>query len=465
MDANYREPVSGAQPVSFSILSLPPKSEMRKKGYDTQNIFFNGTMAHPLATWKSYRLLPGASYKDALLRLQEVNKKPWGLIRARLHFSDGQVEMFERRDPSAPSSFCNVRTYDPNGVFRQVTGEGVAKSRKELQPLLEFVSDGWGHSLKPYPHPRTFAPEELFKSCPPPVHSQCGYDFTPVSHSSFMLKPADPPKGFRNTMSGFQHRPCDYRPQAFLRPRPPATRHCHCGEVFQVGDYTLDLACQADVIDHRNRRVEKKFNSLRLLQPNSLIVGKRNARTPRFPCRNKTATGAAAGDNQEGEPHHPLCPLHDPSEENQQQNAQNSRRPLSHPNGASGARGAPVLVDDHHVMCPMYSGSGAAEEQKSSEPHHPLCPLHGTRAGNQQQNAQNSRRPLSHQNGAQEKGEKTTEHHHLLCPLSIPSGVAGGKPSTNPHDPDSALGDEDGILTYPSVCKSTKPVTNLTYVK
>lgn len=289
MDASYREPVSGAMPTSYAVLSVPPKSEMRKKGYDPDQVYINGAEAHPLAKWTSYSLPAGASYKDALLKLQEANKKPWGLLRARLHFSDGQLEMFERRNPNVPGSFSNVRTYDPNGVYHQTTGEAADKSRKRLNPRLKFLTDDLGHTLYPErPRPRTFAPQELFKNCPPPVHSQCGYDFTPISHASFLLKPSDPPKGVRPVQSNFEHKPCDYRPRSYLREGPVDSRHCHCAEVYQVGDYTQDLARQTDVVNGRNRLIHKDFTKLGTYIPNSTIIGKRNARDPRFPCLSKS---------------------------------------------------------------------------------------------------------------------------------------------------------------------------------
>eukprot|EP00796_Vickermania_ingenoplastis_P001142 gene1142-671_t len=284
MDASYREPVSGATPIGYSVLS----------GYDPDQIYINGAEAHPLATWTSYSLPAGASYKDALIKLQEANKRPWGLLRARLHFSDGQLEMFERKLPNVPGSFSNVRTYDPNGVYHQLTGEKAAVSRTQLEARLKFVSDDKGHTLFPErPRPRTFAPQQLFKNCPPPVHSQCGYDFTPISHASFLLKPSDHPKGVRKVQSNFEQKPCDYRPRSYLRDGPVDSRHCHCAEVYQVGDYTQDLARQTDVVDHRNQLVHKKYTHLGSYIPNSTIVGKRNARDPRFPCASKQKSASS----------------------------------------------------------------------------------------------------------------------------------------------------------------------------
>lgn len=276
-------------PTGYSVLSVPPKWEMRKKGYDPDQLTFNGGEAHPLATWKSYSLPANASYKDALLKLQEVNKKPWGLLRARLHFSDGQIEMFERRHPNVPGSFSNVRTYDPNGVFNQETNDLAAKRHKELVPRLKFLTDDKGHYIGTQPRPRTFASQELYKNCPPPVHSQCGYDFTPMSHNSFLLRPADPPKGVRAVQSDFEKKPCDYRPRSYLREGPVDSRHCHCAEVYQVGDYTQDLARQTDVVNGRNRLVKREFTHLQTQIPNSTIIGKRNARDPRFPCISKSS--------------------------------------------------------------------------------------------------------------------------------------------------------------------------------
>lgn len=290
MDASYREPNSGAEPTSYAILSVPPKAVIRKKGYSPEEVCVIGSKPHPLATWTTYSLPVGSSYKDALLLMQQANKKPWGLLRARLHFSDGRIELFERRIPSSPSSFMNVGTYDPN------EGKHAIVAKQAPRPPLTSLVNENGYMLSNKPRPSSFAPEVLYKNCPPPVHSQCGFDFTPVSYNSFLLKPSNKPKGCRNVQSNFEQRPIDFRPRAYLRDHPADSRHCHCAEVYQVGDYTQDLARQGmpEVIDGRNNYVfNQRTAKLGIPVQPSTIVGKRNARDPRFPCK-----GQAAGDSK-----------------------------------------------------------------------------------------------------------------------------------------------------------------------
>lgn len=295
MDASYTEPISDAVPISYAILSVPPKSEMRKKGYDPTHLAMNGSEAHPLARWSSYSLPAGCGYKEALTALQEANGKPWGLIRARLHFSDGTEEMFERSNPRLPNSFRNIRTYDPNGVYRVETMQRSEVNRATRKPQLIAIADERGHHRGSKPLPvRTFAPEVLYRECPPPVHSQAGFDFTPVGYNSYLLRSQDPPVGVRDVKSNFMHSSADYRPRSYLRCTSPDSRHCHCAEVYQVGDYTQDLAQYGTVIENRNRRTVKKTTSIGTLKPNSTIIGRRHVQEPRFPC---TTTVDAAAPN------------------------------------------------------------------------------------------------------------------------------------------------------------------------
>lgn len=298
MDAEYREPSSAAVPMSYAILSLPPKSEMRKKGYSPDDVNFNGGLAtHPLAKWQVYSLQRGCTYKEAVMAIQKANDKPWGLVKARLNFSDGSYEQFERKDVHSMQSFRNTETYHPNGVYLDETKELSAKRRAEQLPRLRPLVDKRGHHLSSKPIPRTFAPEVLYKNCPPPVHSQAGYDFTPISHNAFLIHPKDDPPGVRHVRSNFMHESVDYRPHSYLRTGPRDSRHCHCNEVFQVGDYTMDFAQQGETVNQRNHLVTKEFSPIGTLKSNSTIVGRRHAREPRFACSSKkmgTAVGGAA---------------------------------------------------------------------------------------------------------------------------------------------------------------------------
>lgn len=302
MDATYHEPSSDAVPISYAVLSLPTKAAMRKKGYDPEQTNYNGggLATHPLATWKTFSLPDGSTYKSAVSAVQKANDKPWGPLKIRLNFSDGHYEQFERTNPEAKESFQSTTTYNPNEVFKGETLSRSTARRTQQEPRLKPLVDQKGHHLSSKPIPRTFAPEELYKNCPPPVLSQAGYDFTPVSYNGFLLKPQDPPQGVRNVQSGFMQSSCDYRPRSYLRPDGTtgtghASRHCHCNEVFQVGDYTMDFAREGETIDHRNRLTKKEYSPIGTLKANSSVVGPRNARQPRFACSSKATALATNG--------------------------------------------------------------------------------------------------------------------------------------------------------------------------
>lgn len=295
MDATFKEPDGDAVPISYAVLTVPPKAEMRKKGYNPEEVVVNGREAHPLSVWKTYSLPAGTSYKQAVSALQEANSKPWGLLKARLYFSDGRYEEFERRQAGNPRSFANLATYDPNEVFRAETMGRASMNRTKLQPRLAPLVDEKGHHTSQKKLPRTFAPEVLYRDCPPPVHSQAGFDFTPVSSNAFLLRPKDAPVGVRPVQSNFMQSSCDYRPRAYLRNGPQDSRHCHCAEVYQVGDYTMDLAKEGTTINHRNHLTVKEWTATGSLKQNSTIVGKRHAHAPRFGCTatmNSTAEAA-----------------------------------------------------------------------------------------------------------------------------------------------------------------------------
>ncbi|KAL7709071.1 hypothetical protein N2W54_006169 [Lotmaria passim] len=291
MDATYHEPSSDAVPVSYAVLSLPTKTTMRKKGYDPDMTDYNGggLATHPLASWKTFSLPDGCTYKAAVSAVQKANDKPWGPLKIRLNFSDGHYEQFERTNPNSKESFQSTTSYDPNKVFKAETLSRSTARRAQQEPRLKPLVDERGHHLGSKPIPRTFAPEELYKNCPPPVLSQAGYDFTPVSYNSFLLKPQDPPEGVRNVQSGFMQNSCDYRPRSYLRADGTTgtshpSRHCHCNEVFQLGDYTMDFAREGEAIDNRNRLTKKEYTPIGTLKANSSVVGPRNARQPRFVC-------------------------------------------------------------------------------------------------------------------------------------------------------------------------------------
>lgn len=282
------------EPLSYALLTLPPKRELRKKGYNVAGINTTQQRNHALAKWVTYSLKRGATYRDALDAIEEANKKFWGLLKCRITFVNGAFDMFARLDPNDPLTLKHTGTYDPNGVYKAATIEGAVASRVVKLPRLKPLVDERGHHLCPKPLPRSFAPQTMYKECPPPVLSQAGYDFTPMSHNAFLLRPADPAKGVRDVKSDFTKNSNDYRPRSYLRDETRGgvtSRHCHCAEVYQVGDYTADYARATDTVNHRNRVVKKNFTKTGTLMANSSVVGRRHAKAPTFPCAHNLSSG------------------------------------------------------------------------------------------------------------------------------------------------------------------------------
>ncbi|RNF21898.1 uncharacterized protein Tco025E_03228 [Trypanosoma conorhini] len=284
-------------PISYALLQLPPKKELRKKGYNIEEINTTSTRDHPLSKWTTHTLRRGATYRDALDAIEESNKKSWGLLKARIHFYCGSFDNYARLKPNDPASLKYIGSYDPNGVYKLATIEASVASRARLLPRLKPLVDERGHHTCTQRVPRPFAPQVLYKECPPPVLSQAGYDFTPMSHTAFLLRPGDHPQGVRSVKSDFMKESCDYRPRSYLRDEVVGgvnSRHCHCAEVYQVGDYTADYAHATDVVNQRNRVVHKEFTKTGTLKANSSIVGRRYAKAPTFPCIHHT--GGKEGD-------------------------------------------------------------------------------------------------------------------------------------------------------------------------
>ncbi|EPY25953.1 hypothetical protein STCU_06394 [Strigomonas culicis] len=295
MDSNYREPTGNATPTCLAILSVPPKAVMRKKGYDPAEVMrYNGSEAHPLAKWTTRGLPNGSTYKMAVSELEKANSERWGLLRARLNFTDGRFELYARANPEDRDSFALVKTYDPNEVFHNEALERTQQGRSDLAPRLKHTANDRGHQFVK-DRPSSFAPEVMYKDCPPPVESQAGYAFMPMSYNAYLVKPKDEPQGARKTLSNFMQNSTDYRPRSYRREGEEDNRHCHCAEVYQVGDYTLDLARQTDTVDHRNYRTVKNFTATGDLKANSSIVGKRNVKKPQLMS---STSGAAVTDRE-----------------------------------------------------------------------------------------------------------------------------------------------------------------------
>lgn len=281
-------------PVSYALLKLPPKRELRKKGFNMADINTTSLRNHPLAKWTTHPLKRGATYRDALDAVEEANKKAWGFLKCRINFASGAFDTYARLDPNDPLTLKHTGTYDPNGVYRAATIEGAVASRVLMLPRLKSLVDDRGHHACAKSVPRSFAPQTLYKECPPPVLSQAGYDFTPMSHNAFLLRPADPSQGVRDLKSDYMKNSCDYRPRSYLRDEVSGgvkSRHCHCSEVYQLGDYTADYASVANTVNHRNRVVVKDFTRTGTLVAKNAVVGQRHVKAPMFPCTHTVGGG------------------------------------------------------------------------------------------------------------------------------------------------------------------------------
>ncbi|ORC84863.1 uncharacterized protein TM35_000401300 [Trypanosoma theileri] len=327
--------MSESVPISYALLLLPPKKELRKKGYTmaglpasvsqhlrstrTQSNVQGGSVSsardHALARWTTHALPKGATYRDALDAVEDANRTQWGFLKGRIQFATGGFDTYARRNPNDAATLACVGTYDPNSVFRGVTAAAAMESRTRLLPRLRPLVNEHGHYTQSQSQsqsssaktlPRTFAPQVLYASCPPPVLSQAGYDFTPMSHISFLLRPSEPSTGARDVRSDFvPMRSSDYRPRAYNR-GTAGGRHCHCAEVYQVGDYTMDLARDANTINQRNCTVKHSLTRTGTVKPNSTIVGRRHAKAPAFPCEHqgsavKETTRATAMESMEAD--------------------------------------------------------------------------------------------------------------------------------------------------------------------
>lgn len=270
--------IADLSPLSYAVLVLPPAEHLRSLGIGDSKELWGRTRDHPYAKWTTHSFSKGTSLKQALSIVEQENSRNKRLIKARITFFEGVQMTLERSDFNNPGSLTCVSCYNPSAVFLSQTQQRSSASRSQLRAVIDKpLSDLEGRIAPGLPKPKSFAPEILYRNCPPPLLSQPGYDFTPISHTSFLVRPNVKLRGVRQSCANTAPEAVHYRPRAFVRAlsandtfrsgsqlSQKESRHACCAEVSPVGKRSLDLALQAEPIDARNTLTEKKvkLNSL-----------------------------------------------------------------------------------------------------------------------------------------------------------------------------------------------------------
>lgn len=241
-------------PLNYALLELPPNQLLKPLGVGDDKEVWGRTRDHPYSKWSTKSFVKDTTLKEALVIVEKENAALPRLAKARIQFFDGVQLTLERKNVNDPSSLVCVSCYDPSGKYHETTSLRASESRNSLTKQLKPLSDNNGRitatgSNKP---PSSFAPEVLYRDCPPPDHNQPGFDFEPVSHNSFLVRPNVKLPGVRPGVCDTAPAAIHFRPRAFLRAQSVEHKHTKNPEVFQVGTRTLDLALQAEVINQRN---------------------------------------------------------------------------------------------------------------------------------------------------------------------------------------------------------------------
>lgn len=247
-------------PLNYALLELPEKQALKPLGVCDQKEIWGRTRDHPYARWVTKSFVKGTSLKDALVIVEKENAALPRLVKARINFFDGVQLTLERKNVADPSSLSCTGLYDPSGKFKETTTLRCTQSRQLLDKKLQPLADDRGRIIATAPALPSFAPESLYRNCPPPNHEQPGYDFEPMSHTSFLVRPNVKLPGVRPGVCDTAPAAIHFRPRAFQRAQTSTRPHTLNPEVFKVGSQTLDLALQASVVDQRNKVVPHKQN-------------------------------------------------------------------------------------------------------------------------------------------------------------------------------------------------------------
>lgn len=249
---NVASDIADRVPLNYALLELPSKQLLKPLGVSDEKEVWGRTRDHPYAKWVTKGFVKGTTLKEALVIVEKENAARPRLAKARIVFFDGVQLTLERRNVNDPASLVCVSSYDPSGTFREVTTLRATLSRQTLEKQLRPLSDTNGRITTAAHAPSSFAPEMLYRNCPPPNHEQPGFDFQPVSHTAFLVRPNTKLPGVRPGVCDTAPQAIHFRPRAFLRAQSVEHRSTINPEVFPVGKRTLDLSLQANVIDQRN---------------------------------------------------------------------------------------------------------------------------------------------------------------------------------------------------------------------
>lgn len=243
-------------PLSYSLLILPSQATLKSLGVSDEKAVWGSTRDHPYAKWTTKSFVKGTTLKQALVILGNENENNKRLIKMRMTFFDGVQMTLERSRVEDVSSLACVSCYDPSGTYRDTTSLTASQSRMTLVKQLKSIADHQGRITTPnVALPKTFAPENLFRNCPPPFIQKPGYDFTPVSHISYLTRPNVKMPGVRPGICDTAPGAINFRPRAFLRAETRGTvdhKFTENPEVYNLGSRVLDLSLQANVVDQRN---------------------------------------------------------------------------------------------------------------------------------------------------------------------------------------------------------------------
>ena len=188
-----------------------------------------GTAVCPLgrsnafSRWKVHPLTSSVDFRHSLVILEEANAANRGAIRIQLNFTDGTHATFARTDPSNPQTLRCVSLYDPSEVFCNKTVQKNTTARAFMAKKLRFISDDCGRSLNAAdaPRPRTSSPfhrDNLYRDCPAPTTGRVGYQFTPMSYISFLVRPNSLVAGCRPKIRETNPQAVHYRPRPLHNP-------------------------------------------------------------------------------------------------------------------------------------------------------------------------------------------------------------------------------------------------------
>jgi hypothetical protein len=267
--------IADRSPLSYSLLLLPHPQALKPLGVGDDKMIWGRTRDHPFAKWTTKSFVKDTTLKQALVIVGKENEDNARLLKIRLTFLDGVQMTLERTHVSDPSSLVCVSCYDPSAVYRETTQLRASQSRMTLVKQLKALSDHQGRITTPGVNPpKTFSPEVLYRDCPPPQHQQPGYNFTPMSHVSYMTRPNVKLRGVRPGVCDTAPAAIHFRPRAFMRSVTRGTvnhKFTEDPEVFNLGSRVLDLSLQAEVVDQRNILSQQQLSPLGTLRTHSSL--------------------------------------------------------------------------------------------------------------------------------------------------------------------------------------------------